>query len=175
MSNQSKFTESETAFAVQKLAEASMGILSSALVRVVSQMNVSIEVAGKVLGISRSTALRYLKYFEAMAQRGEEQESRHGGRRSELLSPEEEVRFLETFRASAQKGELVTVAPLVSALEQKLGREISDVNIYNMLKRNKWRKLMPDTRHPKNDPAAAEAFKKNYQKSWLPPKSEPKS
>ncbi len=175
MSNYSKFTESKTAFAIQKLQGASIGILSSALVCIVSQMKVSIEVAGEILGISRSTALRYLKYFEEMVQNGEEQESRHGGRRRELLSPEEEVQFLENFKESALKGELVTIAPIVNALEQKLEREISDVNIYNMLKRHKWRKIMPDTHHPKNDPEKQEEFKKNCQKSWLPPKSEPMS
>ena len=175
MSNHSKFTESETAFAVQQLEKASISVLSSALVRIVSQMNATIEEAAQALGISRSTAHRYLKYFDTMMKSGAEQESRHGGRRRALLSPEEEVRFLEDFREQAQRGELVTVAPLVSALEEKLGREVSDINIYNMLKRNNWRKLMPDTRHPKNDPATGEAFKKTSQKSWHPPKSAPRS
>ncbi len=175
MSNKSKFTELETAFAVQKLEKASIGFLSAVLVRIVSHMNISIEVAGKILGISRSTALRYVKYFEEMAQKGQELESKHGGRRRELLSPNEEVEFLRAFEESALKGELVTIAPIVSALEEKLGREISDVNIYNMLKRHNWRKLMPDTRHPKNDPAKLEEFKKNYQKWWNPPKHEPRN
>jgi len=48
MSNYSKFTESKTAFAIQKLEGASIGILSSALVCIVSQMKVSIEVAGEM-------------------------------------------------------------------------------------------------------------------------------
>jgi hypothetical protein len=37
-----------------------------------------------------------------------------------------------------------------------------------MLARNGWRKVTPDTRHPKADPAAQDEFKKNRGKdSWM--------
>ena len=38
---------------------------------------------------------------------------------------------------------------------------------YRMLERHDWRKVAPDTRHPKSDPAIQEAWKKNSRKFWV--------
>jgi hypothetical protein len=40
---------------------------------------------------------------------------------------------------------------------------------YRLLARHGWRKVQPDTKHPKSDPAAQDEFKKNSPKLWLPP------
>ncbi|MBU1568309.1 MAG: winged helix-turn-helix domain-containing protein [Proteobacteria bacterium] len=37
-----------------------------------------------------------------------------------------------------------------------------------LLARHGWRKVQPDTKHPKSDPVAQEDFK-NWPKPWLPP------
>ena len=36
------------------------------------------------------------------------------------------------------------------------------------LERHGWRKIAPDTRHPKSDPRVQEEWKKNSRKIWLP-------
>jgi hypothetical protein len=40
--------------------------------------------------------------------------------------------------------------------------------VYRMLARHGWRKVAPDTRHPKSDPVAQEDWKKNSPKRWKP-------
>jgi hypothetical protein len=40
--------------------------------------------------------------------------------------------------------------------------------VYRMLARHGWRKVAPDTRHPKSDPIAQEDWKKNFPKRWRP-------
>ena len=57
----------------------------------------------------------------------------------------------------------------VTALVEKLGRDIPMAATYRLLARHGWRKVQPDTKHPKGDPAAQEEFKKNSRKRWLPP------
>lgn len=169
MSNHVKFTTEEAALAESVLADSKPDVLAAAIVRIVYACDVTIETAASVVGVSRSTALRYLKRFAEHFEKGAPAESNHGGRRHELLSAEEEKTFLAGWHARAENGELVTIAPLVSALEAKVGRKVSDVAVYNMLKRNRWRKLVPDTKHPQQDPEKQEEFKKNFPKSWRPP------
>jgi hypothetical protein len=40
--------------------------------------------------------------------------------------------------------------------------------VYRLLARHGWRKVAPDTRHPKSDPIAQEEWKKNSPKRWQP-------
>lgn len=82
---------------------------------------------------------------------------------------EEEEAFLATWRVKAEKGELVVVTPLQGALEQKLGRKVKASVVYRLLDRHHWRKVAPDTRHPKADPVVQDEWKKKrYPKSWRP-------
>ena len=63
---------------------------------------------------------------------------------------------------------MLVVSPLRAALAQKLGRAVTHSVVYRMLARHGWRKVAPDTRHPKSDPAAQEEWKKNSPKLWRP-------
>ena len=40
--------------------------------------------------------------------------------------------------------------------------------VYKLLARHGWRKVAPDTRHPKSDPKVQEDWNKNSRKSWQP-------
>ena len=40
--------------------------------------------------------------------------------------------------------------------------------VYRLLARHGWRKVAPDTRHPKSDPLVQEEWKKNFPKHWQP-------
>ena len=84
-----------------------------------------------------------------------------GGRRREHLSLEEEIDFLAPFLEKAKVGGILVVSEIKQALEERLGRTVSLASVYNLLHRHDWRKLAPDKRHPKSDPAAQEEWKKN--------------
>jgi len=70
-----------------------------------------------------------------------------GNRRNMKL--EEEKSFLETYKAQAEKGQIVEVGVIRKAYEEKVGHTIGGSQIYYVLQRHKWRKLMPRSRHPK--------------------------
>ncbi|MFA4943706.1 MAG: winged helix-turn-helix domain-containing protein [Lentisphaeria bacterium] len=169
MANHAKFTSAEAELAERILAGSKPDMLGAAILRIVHICGTTIEAAAEAVGVSRATAIRYLAKFAARFKSGAAAESKHGGRRNELLSRAEEKVFLAEWHARAENGELVTIAPLTAALEARIGRPVSDVSIYNMLKRNHWRKLMPDTRHPQQDLEKQEEFKKNCRKSWRAP------
>jgi hypothetical protein len=71
-----------------------------------------------------------------------------GNRRN--LSFEEETELLNSFKEEAEKGEIVTTTAIKMAYEKKIGHELnSKGHIYQVLKRHKWRKIKPRSRHPK--------------------------
>ena len=63
-------------------------------------------------------------------------------------------------------GEVLVAAPIRAALAQRLGRPVAASVVYRMLDRNGWRKVAPDTRHPKSNPQVQEDWKKNSPKRW---------
>ena len=93
----------------------------------------------------------------------------HGGRRRQTMTLEEEERFLRPWVERAASAGMVIVPPLHEALEQQLGRKIHHSQVYRMLERHGWRKLTPDSVHPKADMAKQEDWKKNSRRWW--PKS----
>ena len=58
------------------------------------------------------------------------------------------------------------IRPLKPAIEAKLGKPLALSTFYQMLSRHGWRKVVPDKSHPKADPAAREAWKKNSPSGW---------
>jgi len=91
-----------------------------------------------------------------------------GGRRKSLLTPEEEVAFLKPWLESAATGHLVVVSPIRAALSQRLGQPVKPSVVYRLLARHGWRKVAPDTRHPKSKPEVQEEWKRNSPKCWKP-------
>jgi len=89
-----------------------------------------------------------------------------GGRRNALLTVEEEREFLAPWLEQARAGGVLVVSPLRAALSQRLGRPVKASVLYRLLARHGWRKVAPDTRHPKSDPQVQEAWKKNFRKRW---------
>jgi transposase len=85
-----------------------------------------------------------------------------GGRRNEHLSLEEEAEFLAPFIELAREAGVIVIGPVRRALEQRLGREVSESTVYRMLHRHGWRKIVPRQRHPKAPSGEErEAWKKN--------------
>jgi transposase len=88
-----------------------------------------------------------------------------GGRRHAYLKPEEEEVFLQGFVEQAERGGILVVGEIKAAYEQAVGHVVPKSTVYRMLARHGWRKIAPRPRHPKGDPAAQEAFKKNSPRS----------
>ena len=82
---------------------------------------------------------------------------------------EEEQVFLAAWKSKAEQGQLVVVTPLRAALEEELGRRVKPSVVYRLLERHHWRKVAPDTRHPKAEPSVQDEWKKKRcPKSWRP-------
>ena len=77
------------------------------------------------------------------------------------LSYAEESELLEFFAKKAEQGQIVEVREIKEAYEIKVGHSIGGGQIYYVLARHNWRKVMPRSKHPqKASEEAIEASKK---------------
>ena len=77
------------------------------------------------------------------------------------MSYNEESALLEQFRLAAENGQVISVSEIKEAYDKVLGRVTNKTQIYNVLRRHNWRKVMPRSKHPKKaSPEAIEASKK---------------
>jgi transposase len=72
----------------------------------------------------------------------------YGGNRRNLCF-EEEAKLLRPYMDKAEKGQIVEVAEIAAAYEREVGHSIGSAQIYRVLHRQGWRKVMPRSRHPK--------------------------
>jgi len=128
----------------------------------------TLEQTALVLGVGRATVARLQTTFRKKKPNGPNPARNWGGRRQSLLSREEEGSFLKPWLKSAAAGSLVVVSPIRAALAQRLGKPIKPSVVYRLLARHGWRKVAPDTRHPKSKPEVQEDWKKNFPKCWKP-------
>ena len=85
-----------------------------------------------------------------------------GNRRN--MSFEEEAAILVPFIERAERGEMVDIKEIAVAYQKAVPHKISDTQIYYVLHRHGWRKIMPRSRHPKKaSEEAIEASKKLKQ------------
>ena len=81
------------------------------------------------------------------------------------LSIEEEKEFLSAYTKQAEAGQIIDLNELKAAYIEKVGHSIGGSQIYRMLERHGWRKVMPRSKHPKKaSNEAIEASKKLNQK-----------
>src|SRR2546426_1369967 len=85
-----------------------------------------------------------------------------GGRYNAYLTLEEERDLLQPFVERAERGELTTVAQIKQAFEKRVGHEVDETTIHRLLKRQKWRKLVPRPFHPQADKEEQEHFEQNF-------------
>ena len=137
-------------------------------VLLMAEAHLDAEKAAEILGISHRSIFRNRKKC-----RVQEAPSRSswGGRRRAFMTIEEEEGFLAPWLQRAQEGIVLTVSPIHAALVEKLGRPVPLSTTYRLLARHGWRKVMPDTKHPKSNKEDQDDFKKNSRKSWAPPSS----
>lgn len=81
------------------------------------------------------------------------------------LSIEEEKEFLSAYTKQAEAGQIIDLNELKAAYIEKVGHSIGGSQIYRMLERHGWRKVMPRSKHlQKASNEAIEASKKLKQK-----------
>ncbi len=81
------------------------------------------------------------------------------------LSIEEEKEFLSAYTKQAEAGQIIDLNELKAAYIEKVGHSIGGSQIYRMLERHGWRKVMPRSKHSqKASNEAIEASKKLKQK-----------
>lgn len=73
----------------------------------------------------------------------------HYGGNHRNMSVEEEAEILAPFRERAEEGELVEIREIKAAYQAAVDHPISDSQIYFVLHRHGWRKVMPRSKHPK--------------------------
>lgn len=123
-------------------------------------LGATLEQTAAALGIGRATVSRCQAKVRRRLTHPAQLDPSWGGRRRAAMSIEEEREFLEPWAESAADGGMLIVAPLRAALAQHLGRPVTHSVVYRMLARHGWRKVAPDTRHPKSDPLTQEQWKK---------------
>jgi hypothetical protein len=115
----------------------------------------SLDTTATLLGVGRNQVCVLRRQFRAAgnAQSLGDQD-RRGGRRRELLSLEEETRFVQGWINKAKEGRALVVAPIHLALEKRVGKRVPKSTTYRMLGRHGWPKITSNKRRPK---AAAES------------------
>jgi len=90
---------------------------------------------------------------------------KYGGNRRNM-SLDEEIAFLSVYKKLAEQGKIIEVSEIKLAYEEKVGHRIGKSQIYRVLARHGWRKVMPRSKHPnKASDEAIEASKKLTLKS----------
>ncbi len=126
----------------------------------------TLEQTAMLLGVSRATVPRLQGRFRRKLLTQQPIYEGWGGRRRVLMSLDEEKAFLKPWIQQAKEGGILVASPIRAALAQKLGRKVVATVAYRMLARHGWRKIVPDTRHPKSDPVVQQDWKKNFRKHW---------
>jgi transposase len=131
----------------------------------------TLEQTAKVLGVGRATVARLQVAFRQRehGSMNTEKSRSWGGRRRALLTQAEEKGFLTSWEERAKTGELVVLSWLRTALAEQVGHGVAPSVLYRLVARNGWRKVAPDTRHPKTDVVAQQEWKKKrFRKCWRP-------
>jgi Winged helix-turn helix len=131
------------------------------------ELGLSLEQTAKAIGRSVSLTCR----LRNRRRREQAQEIAPKKRKRELRNRAgatlaEEARLLDQVLAQASHGGVVVIPGLKPAFEKALGRTIALSTLYRILARHGWRKLAPDTAHPKGDASTREAFKKTSTTMW---------
>jgi transposase len=119
-----------------------------------------------ILGISKASVIRLQKEIRDQVLGKSKPKGSWGGRRRGHLTLEQEKEFLEPWIETAERGGVLVVPPIHAAYEERISCKVAASTIYRMLARHGWRKVAPDTCHPKRDVEAQEDFKKNSTKRW---------
>ena len=131
-------------------------------------LDATLEQAAAAMGVGRATVARYQLRLRDRVAKPSRPQPQWGGRRRAAMTLEEERRFLAPWAELSAQGGMLVVSPLRAALAQELGHPVAASVVYRLLARHGWRKVAPDTKHPKSDPAVQQEWKKNSPACWQP-------
>lgn len=86
-------------------------------------------------------------------------EKRGASRGKAHMSVVEEREFLKRFEEKATTGELVTTRQIREAHCKAVGKTLKPSVTYRLLRRHRWRKIVPRPEHPKHDPEQMKTFR----------------
>ena len=127
----------------------------------------SAELISPLISLSRPSIYKIVQQYNKLGDAGIKYTLR-GGRRRSLLSIDEEAKLLCTIEQKAAKGLIKTANDIRIIIEHKVGKPVSDDYLWDLLKRNGWKKKMPRPHHPKRNITDQQEFKKNSRNTWLP-------
>jgi len=127
----------------------------------------SASVISPLVNLSRSSVYKIIEQYNKAGVSGIKYTLR-GGRRRSLLSQSAESDLLDTIEQKAVKGLIKTANDIRVIVEAKVGKAVSDDYLWDLLKRNGWKKKMPRPHHPKRNTAEQQEFKKNSPTVWQP-------
>lgn len=154
----------ECAQQIVKDAETARQLRTGLSILIPQVCRVSNSDTAQVLGVGVATVVRMQKKIRDQVAGEQTFKGSWGGRRRQHLTPEQEAEFLEPWIEQAERGGVLVVPPIHAGLEERLGQPVAASTVYRMLARHGWRKVEPDTCHPKRDAQAQEEFKKNSLK-----------
>ena len=157
MARTARFADEEVARAreLRNNATTVMEMRKALSVLLVAEAGLDASQTSEILGISERTVFRNRS---SIRYQDEERRNTWGGRRHYSMTIEQERDFLHTWEAKAIEGGVLSVPPVHAALVERLGRSIPMSTTYRLLARHGWRKVQPDTKHPKSKPVIQEEF-----------------
>lgn len=132
-----------------------------------AKVGLTLEETAHMLGVGTASINRFQTRFH-LGRTAASGRRNWGGRRQSLLTPQEEIDFLKPWAEQAREAGLLVLSPIRAALAQRVGHPVKASVVWRLLARHGWRKVAPDTKHPKNDPQIMKVWKKNSPKLWLP-------
>jgi len=132
-----------------------------------NRLHCTVDEVAEIIGTSAPTVCRLRKEFQNGIAGKRLPREDWGGRRHSYLNTKEEKEFLSPFIETAKTGGLVVISSIQTAFESKIGKEVPPSTITRLLDRHRWRKIEPEPRHPDEDKAAQEAFKKKDSRKRL--------
>ena len=163
MANPVPFIEEDLAAAERMVAEAKtvQTLRRSLAVLIPARTGATLSTTATLLGVKPNRVVVLRREFRAGIRK--DPGKQRGGRHNQLLTPEEEEAFLAPWTEKAKDGGVLVVPPIHQALEERVGHRVPRSTVYRLLARHGWRKIAPDTRHPKANAVAQDDFKKNFR------------
>ncbi len=122
-------------------------------------------VISPLVNLSKPSIYKIVEQYNKEGIQGVKYSSR-GGRRRSLLSIADEKEVLNSIEQKASMGLVKTANDIRDIVEIKVGKPVSDDYLWDMLKRNGWKKKMPRPHHPKRNTSEQQQFKKNSPSVW---------
>ena len=105
--------------------------------------------AAKITGYNADYVSTLVSKFVRQGLEAISSDHRNGGNNRNLTATQEQE-FLDTFRAIAEKGQIVSVGDIAKAYDKLTGKErVSYSTVYYLLHKQGWRMVMPRSQHPK--------------------------